>query len=170
MQQVIYIFLSFLLFFCVGKQRYLATANQMYNLKMHGVDQADAFLQRHLAKHKNSSWKKTAFFGISKIAVDNMYLIWNLLFPKTKKHQELNLTEFLIQLALDLAPTPSSSPFSSSSSSTFSAIPCDYLYYKHLEGKYVGKKGRCVVCKDYSCTFRCICNCWVHEKCYFKHK
>ncbi len=122
----------------------------MYNLKMYGVDQADAFLTRHLAKHKNRSWKKTAFFGVSKIALDNMSLLWNLLFPKPKKNQQMDLTDFLVQMALGLAPTPSSHSYTSN----------DHLYFKPMEGEYVGKKGRCIVCKESSCSFRCICNCW----------
>lgn len=138
-----------------NKSRYMASVNQQYNEFMRGVDLADAYLQRHLAKHRNRSWKKVAFFGITKKVVDNCHIIWNRLFTDHK----MNQTQFQIQLAQGLAPSSTAKQPPNSKT---------HLFFKPMTGSiWVGKRGRCIICKDCSSAYRCsVCNVWIHEKCW----
>lgn len=49
-----------------AKSRWMSAANHAYNQYMHGVDLADAYLQRFMPRHKNRSWKKPLFWGLSR--------------------------------------------------------------------------------------------------------
>lgn len=73
-----------------------------YNQHVHGVDTADSYLNKWLANHKNRSWKRTAFFGVLKLCISNMHLIWNSMFPQ----ESLSQKDFIIALAEQLARKP----------------------------------------------------------------
>jgi hypothetical protein len=58
-----------------GKTHFMAVVNNAYNKFMHRVDLVNVYLQLYLAKHKHRNWKKTAFFGITKLIVDNCHFL-----------------------------------------------------------------------------------------------
>lgn len=123
-------------------------------------------LIRHLYHHKKRSWNKAAFGGIHKIALTNIFLLWNLLFPE----QKLTYTKFLVKLANDLARKPKGKIYYLKDYLKYTGEEEEHIMHKPKSGPYVGKTGRCNICKKSTTVYRCWqCNIWVHEPCWEEH-
>jgi len=134
------------------KKRTIPSVVNDYNHWMHGVDLADRYINAHLPRHKTLSWKRAMFQGLFYIMITNAHLVYN-----SAADKDYSLTQFVAELAQQLAPEVKKSPVKINS--------------RHIICRADGLRKHCMLCSEnnkqsYSVYYCPTCNAFLHADCF----